>query len=47
VKTVPGTVEVLDDGWTVVTDQGALAAHFEHTIALTKNSVEVLTRGGV
>jgi len=47
VKTVPGAVEVLDDGWTVVTDQGALAAHFEHTIALTKNGVEVLTRGGV
>jgi len=47
VKTVPGAVEVLDDGWTVVTNQGALAAHFEHTIALTKNGVEVLTRGGV
>lgn len=46
-KTVPGTVEVLANSWTVVTDQGALAAHFEHTVALTKNGVEVLTRGGV
>ncbi len=47
VKTVPGAVEVLGDGWTVVTDQGALAAHFEHTITLRNNGVEVLTRGGV
>lgn len=46
-KTVPGTVEVLADSWTVAADQGALAAHFEHTVALTKNGVEVLTRGGL
>jgi methionyl aminopeptidase len=37
-------VETLDDGYTVVTADGSLAAHFEHTIAITKNGVEVLTR---
>jgi methionyl aminopeptidase len=34
---------VLADGWTVVTDDGSLAAHFEHTIALTEDGAEVLT----
>ena len=34
---------VLADGWTVVTDEGSLAAHFEHTIALTEDGPEVLT----
>jgi methionyl aminopeptidase len=35
----------LDDGWTVVTADGSLAAHFEHTIAITENSSpEILTR---
>ncbi|MFL5766533.1 MAG: type I methionyl aminopeptidase [Actinomycetota bacterium] len=34
---------VLADGWTVVTDDGSLAAHFEHTIAVTENGAEVLT----
>lgn len=34
---------VLADGWTVVTDDGSLAAHFEHTIALTEDGPEVLT----
>jgi methionyl aminopeptidase len=37
---------VLDDRWTVVTGTGGLSAHFEHTIALTEEGVEVLTRGG-
>ncbi len=36
-------VETADDGWTVVTKDGSLAAHFEMTIALTKNGVEILT----
>jgi methionyl aminopeptidase len=34
---------VLADGWTVVTQDGSLAAHFEHTIAVTENGVEILT----
>jgi methionyl aminopeptidase len=33
----------LADGWTVVTADGSLSAHFEHTIALTANGREVLT----
>jgi methionyl aminopeptidase len=36
--------EVLDDGWTVVTADGSLAAHFEHTIAITESGPEILTR---
>ena len=40
-----GTSEVsmLDDGWTVVTNDGKPSAHFEHTIAVTENGPEVLT----
>jgi methionyl aminopeptidase len=34
---------VLSDDWTVVTADGSLSAHFEHTIALTENGPEVLT----
>lgn len=34
---------VLDDGWTVVTVDGSLAAHFEHTVAITPKGPEVLT----
>jgi methionyl aminopeptidase len=37
---------VLDDGWTVVTADGSLSAHFEHTIALTDEGPEVLTAAG-
>jgi methionyl aminopeptidase len=33
----------LEDGWSVVTADGALSAHFEHTIAITENGPEVLT----
>ena len=36
------TVE-LDDGWSVVTADGSLSAHFEHTIAVTEDGPEVLT----
>ncbi len=32
-----------DDGWTVVSADGSLAAHFEHTIAITKNEPIILT----
>jgi methionyl aminopeptidase len=34
---------VLADEWTVVTEDGSLSAHFEHTIAVTENGHEVLT----
>lgn len=36
-------VEVGPDGWTIVTKDGSLAAHFEHTIAVTDNGPEILT----
>ena len=36
------TIE-LDDGWSVVTADGSLSAHFEHTIAVTDGGPEVLT----
>ena len=35
--------KVLDDGWTVVTADGSLSAHFEHTVAITADRPEVLT----
>ncbi len=38
----PGT-RVLDDGWAVVTADGSLSAHSEHTIAITDDGPEVLT----
>jgi methionyl aminopeptidase len=34
---------VLDDEWSVMTDDGELSAHFEHTIAVTENGPEVFT----
>ena len=37
-------VHVLDDGWTVVTRDGGLSAHFEHTVAITNNGPDILTR---
>ena len=36
-------VEILDDGWTVVTTDGQLSAHFEHTVALTEEGPQILT----
>ena len=36
-------VKVLSDGWTAVTKDGSLSAHFEHTVAVTKNGPDVLT----
>ena len=36
-------VETLDDGWTVVTADGKLSAHFEHTVALTDEGPRILT----
>ncbi len=37
-------VKVLEDGWTAVTADGSLSAHFEHTVALTDHGPEILTR---
>jgi methionyl aminopeptidase len=37
-------VKVLEDGWTVVTLDGRPSAHFEHTIAVTPDGPEILTR---
>jgi methionyl aminopeptidase len=34
---------VMPDGWTVVTADGSLSAHFEHTVAVTDDGIEVLT----
>ncbi len=36
-------VKVLEDGWTAVTVDGGLSAHFEHTVAITQNGPEILT----
>jgi len=38
------TVKMLSDGWTAVTKDGTLSAHFEHTVAVTKTGPLVLTR---
>ncbi len=37
-------VRILEDHWTAVTEDGSLAAHFEHTVAVTEEGPEVLTR---
>ena len=39
------SVKTLSDGWTVVTADGGLAAHFEHTIAILPAGPEILTIG--
>jgi methionyl aminopeptidase len=36
-------VRVLRDGWTAVTDDGSMSAHFEHTVAVTDTGVRILT----
>ena len=40
-------IKLLDDGWTTETVSGGLAAHFEHTVAITEEGPEVLTLWGV
>jgi methionyl aminopeptidase len=40
-------VKVLADGWTAVTKDGSLSAHFEHTVAVTNNGPDVLTMKAV
>jgi methionyl aminopeptidase len=37
-------VQVLSDGWTAVTQDGSLSAHFEHTVAVTAKGAEILTQ---
>lgn len=37
-------VRVLDDGWTAITADGSLSAHFEHTVAITSSGPDILTR---
>jgi methionyl aminopeptidase len=36
-------VRILNDGWTVVTEDGSLSAHFEHTVLVTESEPEILT----
>jgi methionyl aminopeptidase len=38
-----GKTRILEDKWTVVTEDGSLAAHFEHTVAITPSGPEILT----
>jgi len=37
------SVKILKDGWTVVTQDGSLSAHFEHTVLITESEPEILT----
>jgi methionyl aminopeptidase len=37
---------LLGDGWTVVTADGSLSAHFEHTVVVTDDGHEILTDRG-
>lgn len=37
-------VKILPDGWTVTTADGSLSAHFEHSVAITDNGPEILSR---
>ena len=37
-------ISILNDGWTAVTKDQSLSAHFEHTVAITKNGHDVLTK---
>ncbi len=39
-----GDVELLEDGWTVITADGSDSAHFEHTVVVLKDRMEILTR---
>ena len=36
-------INILDDGWTAVTQDGSLSAHFEHTVAILEDGPEILT----
>jgi methionyl aminopeptidase len=36
-------VRVLEDGWTAITVDGSVSAHFEHTVAITRDGPVILT----
>jgi methionyl aminopeptidase len=36
-------IKILSDEWTYVTSDGSLSAHFEHTVAITKDGPQILT----
>ena len=36
-------VHITDDGWTICTDDGSTAVHFEHTVAITESGPRILT----
>jgi methionyl aminopeptidase len=36
-------IKILNDGWTAITEDGNLSAHFEHTVAITENGALILT----
>jgi methionyl aminopeptidase len=38
-------IETKEDNWTIVTKDGSLSAHFEHTVAVTENGAMILTEG--
>ena len=38
-----GDVIIKENGWTAVTKDGSLSAHFEHTVAITDNGAEILS----
>lgn len=40
-------IKTLDDGWTVITKDSSISAHFEHTVAVTEAGPLVLTGGGI
>ena len=44
VCTGSGEVFEKEDGWTVITDDGGLSAHYEHTVAMTDNGIILLTQ---
>ncbi len=37
-------IKILNDGWTAVTVDGTLSAHFEHTVAVTESGPMILTQ---
>jgi methionyl aminopeptidase len=39
-----GKVKVLKDGWTVVSEDGSISAHFEHTVRVGEEESEILTQ---
>jgi len=36
-------VNILEDGWTIVTEDGNPSAHFEHTVLVTKDGYKIIT----